>query len=140
MPSSFRDTVVAAFAALSHDPATIDALAPFYAVDVHFQDPIQTVTGRDRFLDVNRRLATRARELAFAIDRVSGDDREFFLTWQLRVRPRLGPAMTIEGVSHLRAAGGVIEFHRDYWDLAAAFASAVPGGARALRLALRPLA
>jgi limonene-1,2-epoxide hydrolase len=142
MPApSLRDAILSAFTRLSADDlSALEDLRPLYAGDVTFEDPVQKVEGVEAFLDVNRRLARKARELSFAIERVAGDDAEFFITWHMRLRPKLGPLFELDGVSHLRAEGGKVRYHRDYWDLAALFASAVPGGQRILRALLKPLA
>ncbi len=135
-----RDAVVSVFTRLSHDGSAIDELRPLYAHDVRFVDPIQAVVGVDEFIAINQRLAARARGLSFLVDRVVGDDAEFFLTWRLRVRPRIGPLLEVDGVSHLTGRDGKVQAHRDYWDLANFLASGVPGGERLLRFALKPLA
>ena len=138
---SLQQAVLAALGRLSADDvACLEELRPLYADDVTFEDPVQKVQGIEAFLDLNRRLAGRARELSFAVERVVGDDAEFVVTWHMRLRPKIGPLFELDGVSHLRAEGGKVVYHRDYWDLAALFASAVPGGQRMLRLLLRPLA
>src|SRR5690606_22778749 len=65
-PTPLRDAVVSPFSRLSaEDPSPIDGLRPLYAEDVVFEDPVQRVEGVDAFLDLNRRLARRARELSF---------------------------------------------------------------------------
>lgn len=143
MPTStpLRDAVVAAFSQMSPaDRSFIEKLRPLYSPDVEFEDPVQNVQGYEEFVGVNVRLAKRTRELSFTIDRVAGDDTEFFVTWHMRVRPTIGPLLALDGVSHLRAEGGKVRYHRDYWDIAALFASAIPGGQRILRTVLKPLA
>jgi len=139
--TSLRDAVLTAFAQISaNDLAFVDALRPLYADDVHFEDPVQKVETFDDFAGVNVRLARRAKELSFEVLRVVGDDNEFFVTWHMRLRPKVGPLFELDGVSHLRAENGRVKWHRDYWDIAALFASAVPGGQRILRTLLKPLA
>jgi limonene-1,2-epoxide hydrolase len=136
-----RDAILSAFTRLSADDLSpLEELRPLYADDVSFEDPVQKVEGIEAFLDVNRRLAHKARELSFSVDRVVGDDTELFVTWHMRIRPKVGPLFELDGVSHLRAEGGKVRYHRDYWDLATLFASAVPGGQRILRTLLKPLA
>jgi ketosteroid isomerase-like protein len=136
-----RDAVVAAFTHISPtDLSFVEELRPLYSPDIEFEDPVQKVHGYDEFTGVNVRLAKRARELSFTVDRVVGDDAEFFITWHMRLRPKVGPLFELDGVSHLRAEDGKIRHHRDYWDLAALFASAIPGGRRILRTLLKPLA
>jgi limonene-1,2-epoxide hydrolase len=143
MPTStpLRDAVIAAFSQISpEDRSFIEKLRPLYSPDVEFEDPVQKVQGYEEFVGVNVRLSKRSRELSFTFDRMAGDDTEFFVTWHMRVRPKLGPLLELDGVSHLRAEGGKVRYHRDYWDVAALFASAIPGGQRLLRTVLKPLA
>lgn len=136
-----RQSILSAFTRLSADDlSALEELRPLYADDVTFEDPVQKVEGVEAFMDVNRRLARKARELSFSVDRVVGDDTELFITWRMRLRPKVGPLFELDGVSHLRAEGGKVRYHRDYWDLATLFASAVPGGQRILRTLLKPLA
>src|SRR5262245_23994562 len=138
---SLRDAIASAFTRLSaDDPSSLEELRALYADDMTFEDPIQKVQGIDAFVGLNRRLARRSRELSFSIERVVGDDTEFFIIWHMRFRPKIGPLFELDGVSHARAEGGQVRHQRDYWDLAALFASAVPGGQRVLRALLKPLA
>lgn len=141
MSTSFRDSLVSTFSRISaDDPSAVEALRPLYADDVAFEDPVQKVEGIEEFIGLNQRLVKRARELSFSVNRVVGDDNEFFITWHMRMRPKMGPLFELDGVSHIRAEGGKVRDHHDYWDLAALFASAIPGGQRLLRLLLKPLA
>jgi steroid Delta-isomerase len=138
---SLRDALLSAFSHLrADDESALDELRPLYAEHMTFEDPVQKVDNIDAFMDLNRRLIRRSRELSFTVDRVVGDDEEMFITWRMRLRPKVGPLFELDGVSHLRASGGKVYQHRDYWDLATLFASAVPGGQAVLRTLLRPLA
>lgn len=120
------------------DTATVDALRELYHPDVRFTDPVQQVQGRDAFLEANRRLARRCRELSFQIhDRATTHD-QIFLTWTMRIAMRLGPRVEETGVTHIRCLDGLVIEHRDYWDIAALIGSAVPGGRRLLRAAFKP--
>lgn len=139
--TAIRDSILSAFIRIGPDDVScLDELRSFYADDVTFEDPVQKVEGIEAFLGVNRRLARRSRELSFTLERVVGDDTEFFATWHMRLRPKIGPLFELDGVSHLRLEGGKVRHHRDYWDLGALFASAVPGGQAVLRMVLKPLA
>ncbi len=139
--ASLKDTVVGLFSRLTaEDDSVLDELRGHYAKDVSFEDPVQKVQGVEAFIALNRRLARRARELSFSVESVVGDDTEFFVTWHMRLRPKMGPLFEVDGVSHLRTEGGKVRSHRDYWDLGALFASAIPGGQELLRLVLKPLA
>lgn len=139
--ASLRASLAALFQRVGpDDPSAVEALRPLYADDVVFEDPIQRVEGVDAFLDVNRRLLARAKKLRFDLERTIGDDDELVLVWRMTFQAKVGPEVHVDGVSHLRARGGKITHHRDYWDLATLLASGVPGGERALRFALRPFA
>ena len=141
MTTTLRDAVLSAFARITADDLSfVEALRPLYADDVRFEDPVQKVETFDDFAGVNVRLARRAKELSFAVERVVGEDAEFFVTWHMRLRPKMGTLFELDGVSHLRSENGRVKWHRDYWDLAALFASALPGGQRILRTILKPLA
>jgi len=56
------ETFRALFTAAPLDAAAIDRVAPYYTEDVVFIDPIQTVRGRDAFLEMNKRLIARSKE------------------------------------------------------------------------------
>ncbi len=80
------------------------------------------------------------RKLDWEIKTARGDDEEVFLEWTMRGTPKLGPAISVSGVTRARARGGLIVDHRDYWDLGEMFASSIPGGQRILHGLLKPLA
>jgi ketosteroid isomerase-like protein len=106
--------------------AALAAIRELYHADVFFQDPIQTLHGRDAFVDMNRRLIARSRELAFQVHEVVEADDQLFIVWTMRLAPKAGPAMTFEGTTHARLAGGLIIHHRDYWDLLGGVMEAIP--------------
>jgi ketosteroid isomerase-like protein len=122
-PEIFR----ALFSAQPFDAAAIDRVAPYYADDVVFIDPIQTVRGREEFLEMNKRLIRRAKSLRFDVHTLTGDDASLFATWTMHLAMR-GPAptMTIDGVTHCTLRDGRITQHRDYWDLLGAAMNTIP--------------
>jgi limonene-1,2-epoxide hydrolase len=131
------------------DAASVEKLRAVYDDDVSFEDPIQKVRGVEAFIALNHRLLDRARELVFKVESAAGTDEEIFLTWTMRCVPKLrvgrvpfgpGPSINVDGATHLRAMNGRVVYHRDYWDLGEMFASAIPGGHKALRFLLKPLA
>ncbi len=133
--SRFRDL----FAAVSPQRKDVlDALRPLYAEDVVFQDPMQKIRGIEAFIETNRKLMSRSSELRFDVSEPIGTDEEFFLTWTMTFRAKIGPTVETDGVTHVRSENGRIVFHRDHWDLANLAASALPGGPALLRTALRP--
>lgn len=97
-----------------------------YAEDMRFIDPIQTLEGREAFLEMNEAMMRSARLLRFEmIDGAAGQD-SFYLTWAFDFQPRMGPRMRFAGVTHARLEAGRVVEHRDYWDLAGGIMSAFP--------------
>ncbi len=125
--AEIADAVILAFNDFAKDPeAQIEKIAPLYDENVRFTDPIQTLDGRQAFIDMNRRLVARSRELRFDVfDRaVEGDN--IFFAWRMVFAMKVGPRLEIDGTSHLRVKDGRIVFHRDYWDLAGSVADSIP--------------
>ncbi len=116
----------------------LGALAPYYADDVVFTDPIQTVRGRDAFLDMNRRLLRRAKELRFDVQAEAQSGDEIFLTWIMYMTPRgLGPELRIAGVTHCTLRDGQVAVQRDYWDLLGSFMEMIPLAGAVYKAAVR---
>jgi hypothetical protein len=137
LPGRLRDAL------LDLDPArpeSVETLRDLYDETVEFRDPIQTLYGVDAFLAMNRRLLGRVRSLSFDVSSAVGTDDEAYLEWTMHGRPKVGPRVQVQGVTHARARDGKVVYHRDFWDLGELAASAVPGGRSALRLLLKPLA
>ncbi|HET9626554.1 MAG TPA: nuclear transport factor 2 family protein [Kofleriaceae bacterium] len=132
-----RDALVA----LTPDNAgAVEGLAPLYDPAMVFRDPIQTIRGREEFLAMNRRLLRRMRRLTWDVTAVQGTEDEVFLEWRMQCGLRLGPSLDVDGTTRVRARGGLIVDHRDYWDLGEMIASALPGGQRLLNALRAPLA
>ncbi len=136
---SLRQSLANLFVSISpENPGAVEALRRLYAHDVVFQDPMQRAHGVDAFIELNRSLLAKARTLSFTLTANVGSDEEFFFAWSMHFKPRIGPALSVDGTSHIRAAGGLVYYHRDYWDIAALLASGVPGGQSLLTAAMKP--
>ncbi|MEL6547715.1 MAG: nuclear transport factor 2 family protein [Myxococcota bacterium] len=123
MEKRFRD----AFDALNRDGVhAVDGLSELYDPYVVFQDPLQTVYGRDEFKDMNRRLIERSKDFYLSIATFIESDDHLFATWTLSFSPRFGPRVTIEGVTHAQLRDGLITYQRDYWDLLGSFMETLP--------------
>ncbi len=107
--------------------ATLGRLGELYHPDVVFRDPLQTLHGREAFLDMNRRIARRARRLTFDVGEVACNAEWMFLTWTITYEPNRGPTLVFEGVTQARVRDGLIVEHRDHWDLASSLARSLPG-------------
>ena len=137
LATRLRDALVAL---TPERPDAIDALRAVYADDIHFRDPIQEIRGIDAFLAMNRRLLARMRTLEWIVVTAAGDDEEVFLEWTMRGRTKLGPTVSVDGMTRARGRGGKITDHRDYWDLGELLASSMPAGKRLLHALVSPLA
>ncbi|MBI4817591.1 MAG: nuclear transport factor 2 family protein [Deltaproteobacteria bacterium] len=109
------------------DEGAIAALAPCYSDDMVFVDPIQEIHGKAGFLEANRRLTRRSRDMRMRVEAKEEQPHQIFMRWHLRYALRLMPAMEIEGVSHMEVRGGLVVRQQDFWDPLGAAMGAVPG-------------
>lgn len=117
--------------------AAIARLSGLYDADIVFRDPLQTLIGRNAFLEMNRRIAKRARRLAFEVTDAMGGHDSLFLAWTMTYEPKKGRTIVFEGSTHARVRDGLITEQRDYWDLLSSVAQSFPV-ARSLYTALAP--
>jgi ketosteroid isomerase-like protein len=126
------------FAGAPFDESVNEALAPYYAEDVVFTDPIQTVRGRTAFLAMNRRLVRRARSIRFDARSIAQRGDDIFITWTMTMTPRpIGPTLVIDGVTHVTLRDGLVWRHTDYWDLLGSMMDAVPFAGSVYRAVVR---
>lgn len=121
-------------------PEAFGPLEQLYAFDMVFKDPIQEVRGLPDFLAMNRRLLGKMKSLHWDIHLATSAGDVVLLEWTMTGRPKLGPAVSVDGMTRARTRDGRIVDHRDYWDLGELGASMVPGGSRVLSLLLKPFA
>lgn len=115
------------FSTSPFDEAAVDRVAPYYADDAVFSDPIQTLHGRDAFVEMNKRLLERVRELRFDVRALVADDEHILLVWTMHVAMKTpAKVLSIDGVTHCRLRDGLIVEHRDYWDLVGSIMDATP--------------
>lgn len=120
--------------------AGLDDFAAIYHDDVYFEDPMQRLHGKPALLDAMRRLFARMRDLDLRLESVLVTGDEAYLTWTMRLHPRLGPSIHLEGVTHLRLSGDLVIYHRDYWDLLSSLAESSPLLGLAYRAVMKRLA
>jgi hypothetical protein len=132
----FRDAIEGAYRS---GEGGLPALLALYDEDLRFRDPVQELRGLDAFAAMNRAFLRSARSIEVrALDLAEGDG-SFFLAWTMRVAGRIGPAVTIDGVTHARTRGGKIVEQRDHFDLAGSALGAIPGVSSAYRFLVRKL-
>ncbi|OJH41104.1 nuclear transport factor 2 family protein [Cystobacter ferrugineus] len=108
------------------EPA-LPAFLSLYDEHIQFQDPLQRVSGLAAYAELNRRFLARARRIEISVEEMAEQEGRLFASWRMHFAPRLGPELTLEGVSHLRVREGRIVYQRDHFDVAGGVASAVPG-------------
>lgn len=133
------EALIEAWKTAARDRGELGALLTRYHRDIHFRDPLQETQGIDAFGHAMGRFLKMARGLEIAIeDSIDGGD-SAVMVWRMAFSPPLGPPMQVDGMSHLRAEGGLVRYQRDYWDLADSMVGAVPGGRRLWRALLSPV-
>lgn len=108
----------------------LDELLALYDASVVFEDPMQRIEGIDAFASLNRKMVEHARSMRFDVHEVVEQGGQLFATWTLHYAPKLGPTLTIGGVTHARVRDGRIVEHRDYWDLLSSVVDVIPGATR----------
>jgi hypothetical protein len=116
------------------DEAMLRDGTALYAPTMRFQDPIQTIDGRDEYVAMCRRLLVRPKAIRFHVDELVESPTDVFMTWRMDMTPKLGPRVLASAVTHCRLdADGLVVWHRDYWDLVGDVVGQVPVVGRAWR-------
>ncbi len=90
----------------------------YYDTNVSFQDSIQSVEGRNEFIEMIKRFIERCKELSLDVHHAVQGESVIFLHWTLKFKLFPLQESTFEGVSKLtlNEAGKVIR-HRDFFDM-----------------------
>ncbi len=137
MGARFRDALLEAYG--PGREAALPGLLALYDEDLQFRDPMQELRGREAFAKMNRQFLGSVRSVEVSVrDLVEGEG-SFFMAWTMRVAARIGPAVTVQGVTHARTRGGKIVEQRDYFDLAGSVLGALPGVSAAYRFVTKKL-
>jgi hypothetical protein len=108
--------------------AALPAFLALYDESIEFKDPLVHTHGREAFGDAMRKLFVFASRLSVDCGDLVESQDTLFLAWKLTLVTRVGPTVTLPGVTHARTHDGKITWQRDHWDLASALAHAFPGG------------
>jgi len=99
------------------DPNSIDGLDSFYAVNVHFQDPVHEISGLDSLKAYFNKLNKNLNAGSFSFVSVDTVTNKCFLQWEMTLslkKPR--KTVRVNGISVLTFEDK-ITIHRDYFDL-----------------------
>lgn len=112
--------VVAFFEAMT--PASLDALDTIYSTNAYFKDPFNEVRGIAEVRQIFSHMYAALGQPRFVVTDCIAQGGQCFLSWNFEFYfKNLDPAtlQTVRGGSHLKfTTGGLVDFHRDYWDAA----------------------
>ncbi len=91
---------------------------PYYDDSIVFQDSIQKIEGKDKFVSMCNRLAKRCKSLKMDIYNMVQTENVVMMDWKMTMSFRFFPKKPIYGASRLtfNDNGKIIE-QRDYYDL-----------------------
>jgi limonene-1,2-epoxide hydrolase len=115
-----KDTVTTLWAKTynTHGKPDWSHIFPYYHDRIVFQDSIQRVEGKQAFMAVCNRLASRCKELEMRILDVSQNGNVIFLQWEMTMMFKTWPSSTLYGCSKLTLDNeSMIIEQRDYYDL-----------------------
>lgn len=114
-------------------PDRLAQLSDVMTDDVHFVDPFNDVTGREKVCRIFEHMFRNLDAPEFRVTHaasVEDSDRSGLLRWELSERPKSGhrsKAFMIIGMSEVRiAADGRIREHIDHWDAGRQFYERIP--------------
>lgn len=112
--------IVAYFQTLS--PASVARIGEFYALQAHFTDPFNDVTGVPAIQAIFTHMFVTLKQPRFVVTQQVCQGSQCFLTWEFRFyfsNYKVAQEQVILGASHLVLDDrGLITVHRDYWDAA----------------------
>lgn len=92
-----------------------------YAATAYFKDPFNEVRGITSIERIYRHMFSQVDAPRFVVTTHVLQDDQAFLTWDFLfyMKRKPGALQCVRGSTHLRfAADGLINYHRDYWDVA----------------------
>lgn len=91
---------------------------PYYHEEIIFQDTVQRVEGKQRFIEMCNRLTNRCEQLEMDIRSIAKKDDAIFMEWIMTMIFRKTPSTLLHGCTKLTLGpDGRITHQRDYYDL-----------------------
>ena len=114
------DSMVAFFETLS--PDSLSQLGHFYTPNAWFKDPFNEVRGLTEIRAIFEHMYVALNQPRFVVNDCIVDGQQCFLSWNFEFYFRrfdTATLQTVRGGSHLKfTSDGLIDYHRDYWDVA----------------------
>ena len=118
-------------------PDRLGELETLYTAGVYFKDPFNEVRGLEQVRDVFTHMYEALNEPRFIVTASIVDGDQCFLSWNFEFyfkRFDTRTLQTIRGGSHLKfTAGGLVDYHRDYWDAAEELYEKLPAVGKLMR-------
>ena len=93
-------------------------LFPYYHDEIVFQDSIQRVEGKESFMALCNRLATRCKQLNMQLHTLAVKDNQIIFDWTMTMMFKRFPSTPVYGCTKLTLhEDGRIIRQRDYYDL-----------------------
>lgn len=91
---------------------------PFYHENIIFQDSIQKIEGKEKFVEMCNRLTKRCKSLKMDIKNITVNNNVVMMEWKMTMSFRFFPQKPLYGCSRLIFDNdGLIINQRDYYDL-----------------------
>jgi len=104
------------------NPQSLARLDAFYTPNAWFKDPFNEVRGIEELRAIFSHMYEALDQPRFVVTGNLVDGDQCFLTWNFEFRFKSfhkDTLQTVRGGSHLKfTAGGLVDYHRDYWDAA----------------------
>lgn len=95
---------------------SLSELPKFYKNECFFKDPFNELKGINNVKSIFTHMFDELEGPKFIFIDVIAKDNQSFLSWDFTFRLK-GSEYKIHGSSHLKWSDGLIEYHRDYWDV-----------------------
>ncbi|MEO6018395.1 MAG: nuclear transport factor 2 family protein [Polaromonas sp.] len=103
-------------------PAALARLEEIYTPQAYFKDPFNEVRGLEEVRRIFVHMYAALEQPRFVVTDCIAQGDQCFLSWNFQFHFKnfdRANLQTIRGGSHLKfTAGGLVDFHRDYWDAA----------------------
>jgi len=133
MPASTDNSpiekVQSLFADLSVNDVTEEHFATVYSREIRFLDPAHEVRGLSALVAYSQSMYANVNYCRFDFARVIEDDGVAVLFWTMTLsHPKLqrGQPISVTGNSLIKFSNGLVDYHRDYFDLGAMIYERIP--------------
>lgn len=124
---NLADRVTAFYESLNTlGPKALDQMADLFAEDIHYISPVEERKSLTEIRGGYERLFKQYPHVRFEDIALRGDDDQFEGTMTMVLRPRVGPAFTVQMANVFRGQGGKVVYQRDYWDLLGSIMDVIP--------------